>query len=111
MNDGTSTGPVDEARPGFFAARWHGRVPLSRLFWWDMAVVGTTVNIATTLAALGALAAKVPTGAALAIHFAAAPFNLFLFLAVWRTAEKTSPSLAWLAQLGAAAWLLLATII
>ena len=29
-----------EAGPGFFLARWRGLVPLDRLFWRDMAIVG-----------------------------------------------------------------------
>lgn len=107
MNDGVSTDTRRQARRSFFAARWHGDVPLSRLFWWDMAVVGTAINIATTIAALAVLAMKGSAAAALAVHLASLPYNLFLFLAVWRTAEKVAPSSAWLSQLGAAAWLLL----
>lgn len=111
MNDGVSTDIPHQTRRGFFAARWHGDVPLSRLFWWDMAVVGTAINIVTTIAALVVLAMQGSTAAALAVHLAALPYNLFLFLAVWRTAEKVTPSAAWLPQLGAAAWLLLAITI
>jgi hypothetical protein len=111
MNDGVSSELSDQTRRGFLAARWHGEIPLSRLFWWDMAVVGTAINILTTIAALAVLAMKGSTAAALIVHFAALPYNIFLFLAVWRTAEKVAPSSAWLAQLGAAAWLLLAIVI
>ncbi len=99
----------DPPKAGFLAARWRGEVPISRLFWWDMAVVGSAVNVVTTIAALVALGVKVSTPVALAIHLLALPYNLFLFLAVWRTAEKTTPKTAWIAQLGAAAWLILAT--
>jgi len=110
MNDRVSS-PSDQAGRGFFAARWRGDVSLSRLFWRDMVVVGTAVNMAATVAALAVLAMEGSTAAALAAHLAALPYSLFLFLAVWRTAEKTMPSSAWLAQLGAAAWLLLAVAI
>lgn len=111
MDDGASTAIPDKARQGFLAARWHGQVPLSRLLWWDVAVIGTLVNVATTFAALALLAMKGSTAAALAVHFSALPYNLFLLLAVWRTAEKTTPATAWLVQLGATAWLLLVVII
>ncbi|MGI6855349.1 hypothetical protein [Mesorhizobium sp. 1B3] len=111
MNDGVSSELSDQTPRGFFAARWHGNIPLSRLFWWDMVVVGTAINIATTVAALVVLAMKGSAAAALAVHLAALPYNFFLFLAVWRTAEKATPSSAWLPQLGAAAWLLLAIAI
>lgn len=111
MNDGISTTAPHQTQRGFFAARWHGDVPLSRLFWWDMAVVGTAINVLTTIAALIVLAMKGSTGTALAVHLAVLPYNLFLFLAVWRTSEKVRMSSAWAAQLGAAAWLLLAIVI
>lgn len=110
MNDRVSS-PSDQARRGFLAARWHGEVPLSQLFWRDMVVIGTAINMLTTVAALAVLAMKGSTGVALAVHLAALPYNFFLFLAVWRTAEKAVPSSAWLPQLGAAAWLLLAIAI
>jgi hypothetical protein len=51
---------------------------------------------------------KGTTAAALVVHLAALPYNVFLFVAIWRTAERATPSTAWLPQLGAAAWLLLA---
>lgn len=110
MNDSVSS-PSDHLRRGFFAARWHGDVPLSLLFWRDMVVVGTAINMLTTVAAIVVLAMGGSTAAALAVHLAALPYNLFLFLAVWRMAGKAAPSTAWLSQLGAAAWLLLAIAI
>lgn len=109
MSEGVSTEPSTNARQGFFAARWRGEVPLSKLFWRDLVLVGSAINVVTTIVALVVLGLKAPAEAALAVHFAALPYNLFLFLAVWRTAEKTRPAIAWIAQLGAAAWLLLAT--
>lgn len=84
---------------------------MSRLFWRDMVLAGSAINVATTIAALVALGLKAPTWAALVIHLAAFPYNLFLFLAVWRTAEKATPATASIAQMGAAAWLILATMI
>lgn len=99
------------AKAGFIAARWRGEVPLSGLFWRDMVLTGSAINVVTTIAALVVLGLKAPTWAALAVHFAAFPYNLFLFLAVWRTAEKATPATAWIAQSGAAAWLILATML
>jgi len=113
MSEGATAEPLDPgvAPAGFFAARWRGEVPLSRLFWRDMVVVGSAINTVTTIAALGVLGLKAPAAAALAVHFAPLPYNLFLFLAVWRTSEKARLATAWAAQLGAAAWLILATVI
>lgn len=111
MNDSVPNQLSDQARRGYFATRWHGNISLTRLFWWDMVMIGTILNMATTLVALGVLAMKGTTAAGLAVHFAAMPYNLFLFLAVWRTAEMAAPSRAWLAQLGAAGWLLLVLVV
>ena len=95
----------------FFAARWRGSVALERLFWRDLIIVGTAINIAATLAALGLLAAKAPLAAALAVHIAPLPYNLFLAFAVWRTAERRGGGLAFAYQLAAIAWLVIAILI
>ncbi len=100
-----------EARPGFFLARWRGLVPLDRLFWRDMLLVGTFISLAATALALLVLGAKGPAGAALLIHLAPTPYNLFLFLAVWRTASAQPGLLAGIAQVVAALWLLAATLL
>src|SRR3546814_17672836 len=36
----------------FIVARWRGEVPLLQALWWGMWLVGTTINLATSLAAL-----------------------------------------------------------
>lgn len=95
----------------FFLDRWRGTVPMQRLFWRDMVVVGTGINFATTIAALLALGFKAPTPVAMAIHFSALPYNIFLFVAVWRAASRLAPSNAWTAQICAALWLVAATLI
>ena len=100
-----------EARPGFFLARWRGLVPLDRLFWRDMVIVATGINLATAAAALALLGMKMPLALALAVHFVPLPYNLFLFLCVWRTAAAQPGPLASLAQIVAAIWLMLATVI
>ena len=44
-------------RPGlasghFFSHRWHGQVPVRLLFWRDMLVMGTAINLLATFGAL-----------------------------------------------------------
>lgn len=97
-------------RSGFFSARWRGLVPMQRLFLLDTIVVGTLVNIATTLAAVLLLGADVPEWLALAVHFSPLPYNFFLFLAVWRTSEINRVPLAWALQIMAAFWLIAVTV-
>jgi hypothetical protein len=100
---------TSEAKPGFFLARWRGLIPLDRLFWRDMALVGTGINLAASAAALAMLGVKMSLGAALAVHFLPVPYNVFLFLSVWRTAAAQPGALASVAQIAAATWLVLAT--
>jgi hypothetical protein len=86
---------------GFFARRWRGQVPLPRLFWLDMIGVATAVNLLASLAALILLAQKVDPRLAVALHFAPLPYNLFLFMAVWRSPQRSAwtsaMAIAWFA--------------
>jgi len=107
--DESGGGPASGGRlVRFFADRWNGDVPLGRLFWYDLLVVASAINVAATLASLGLLAAKVPLAAALGVHASPIPYNLFLAFAVWRTAERRGGGLALFYQLAAVAWLAVA---
>lgn len=112
-DDGAMTSP--RARPGqvsgFFRARWRGEVALTTLFWRDMVVVATAINVACTLGAVALLGAGLPLAVTLTLHFAPLPYNIFLFLAVWRTSGMIGGWLAQAASLAAAAWLAIATVI
>ncbi|MCZ8547265.1 hypothetical protein OOJ09_24005 [Mesorhizobium qingshengii] len=94
----------------FFRSRWLGQVPLDRLFWRDMVLVGTAISIASSVAALILLALKQPLEAVLAVHFAPVPYNIFLMSAVWRTAEKIGGTKASMMMPGAALWLILTIV-
>jgi hypothetical protein len=95
----------------FFAARWNGEIPLATLFWRDILVVGTGLNIAATLGAIALLGAKLPLAAALAVHFALTPYNLFLAFAGWRTAERRGGGAAFVWQMAAIIWLIAVLVI
>ncbi|MER8883852.1 hypothetical protein [Mesorhizobium sp. M0296] len=94
----------------FFRSRWFGGVPLDRLFWRDLVVVGTAINVASSVAALILLGLKLPLALVLAVHFAPVPYNIFLTFAVWRTAGKSSGVMASLMTLGATLWLILVVV-
>jgi hypothetical protein len=96
---------------GFFRSRWQGAVPLDRLFWYDLAAVGTAINIASSVAALILLGLKQPLALVLAVHFSPVPYNIFLTLAVWRTAEKSGGTKASMMMLGSALWLILTAVV
>ena len=90
----------------FFARRWRGEVALAVLFWRDMIVVGSAINLAASLLALILAAQGVALGIAVAIHFAPLPYNAFLFAAVDRSRQRTATITAF-----AAFWFVLAMLI
>ncbi|WP_245458621.1 MULTISPECIES: hypothetical protein [unclassified Mesorhizobium] len=110
--DPTGAAPVKTNRKaGFFRARWQQDVPGDRLFWRDMMMVGTAINIASSALALVLLGLKLPLGVVLAVHFAPVPYNIFLTLAVWRTAEKSAGAKASFMMLGSALWLIATVVV
>lgn len=88
-------------QPAFFAGRWQGRVPLRVLFWRDMLMVGSGLNLAAGFVVLMLIAQGVSLGLAVALHFLLLPYNLFLAMAVWRSPRGTGLTTAtaglWLA--------------
>ena len=95
----------------FFGSRWQGLVPLDRLFWRDLVVVGTAINVASSVVALILLGLKLPLAVVLAVHFVPVPYNIFLTLAVWRIAEKAGGAKASAMMLGSALWLILVVVV
>ncbi|WP_192182022.1 hypothetical protein [Mesorhizobium amorphae] len=96
---------------GFFRSRWQGLVPLDQLFWRDLVLVGTAINIALSVVALILLGMKLSLAVVLAVHFLPVPYNIFLTFAVWRTAEKSGGTKASLMMLGSALWLILVVVV
>lgn len=101
--------PASAGRPSNFKAfllsRLRGEVALETVFWRDMMLVGTGINVVATLAAMALLAFEIPTIVALLVFLAPLPWNLFLFSAVWRSAEKIKGTTALAAKIGATIWL------
>lgn len=91
---------------GFFTSRWRREVPLGRLIWLDMALMGSVLNVAAAVAGLMALGFKAGLPVSLAIMHAPLPYNIFLVAAIWRTADLSSPAAASSARTAAALWLL-----
>lgn len=91
---------------GFFAPRWRGQVPPAQLFWRDIVLVGSIVNVVMSFLALMLAAQGVATAIAVAVHLVPLPYNLFLCVALWRHPGRTG------VQSGAAfVWLALATLL
>ncbi|TGV12889.1 hypothetical protein EN816_18210 [Mesorhizobium sp. M8A.F.Ca.ET.173.01.1.1] len=90
----------------FFRTRWRGEAPLDRLFWRDMLLVGTLISVASSALALVLLGLKLPLWLVLMVHLLPVPYNIFLTIAVWRTAEKAGGFKAQLMMLGSVLWLI-----
>jgi hypothetical protein len=77
---------------------------LETVFWRDMLMVGTAINIIAGASAILLLVYKMPTAICLLVFFSPLPWNLFLFLSVWRSAENAKPPDALVAKIGAPLW-------
>lgn len=95
----------------FLSRRWNRRVPLATIFWRDMIVVASIVNVLAGALGLMLLGLKVGTVPSLVVLFAPLPYNAFLLASVWRTADLARPAIADAYRLGATLWFLAATII
>ena len=95
----------------YLARMWRGAIPLPQIFWRDMVVIGTLVNLATMALALLAAAQGASTAAAIAIFLSPLPYNLLLVAAVWASADRQRSEWSWPARLGALLWLGFAFII
>lgn len=82
--------PQARDAPGFVRLRWRGQVPLRTLFWRDMLIYGTTLNLLVSFAALMSAALGLPGAWAVVVHFAPTPWNAFLVTALWRTPGASS---------------------
>ena len=85
---------------------WRGDRPLARVFWNDMVVVGSLVNILATAAAMLLFVAGAPIALGVIAHFAPVPYNVLLFLAVWQSAARQPSWWSFPAQAGALVWLI-----
>lgn len=86
-------------------------MPLDRLFWRDMLLVGTAISLASSVLALVLLGLKLPLWLVLTVHFLPVPYNIFLTIAVWRTAEKAGGFQGQLMMLGSAFWLIATAVV
>lgn len=90
----------------FLQTRMSGEAPLVVVFWRDMLSVGTLINLAATLAAFALFAAEYPAWAGLTVNFLPLPWNIFLFVAVWRSAEREGGPPALTAKVVGILWFL-----
>ena len=95
----------------FFIRRWRRQTPLGLLFWRDMIVFGSALNLVAAFAGLMTLGFKADLLVAMLVFHAPLPYNFFIVGAIWRTADLVDAAKASSARLGAATWLVVMTII
>ena len=83
-----------------------GDVELGRVFWFDMLLVGTIVNLVAGAAALVIYANYASGWLALAVLLSPAPYNIGLCVSVWRSAAKSGSRWADVARFSALLWLI-----
>lgn len=113
-SQGQSGSAPAEARGGpirYLARLWRGEVRLGQVFWRDMVVVGTVLNLSAMALAFGAVALGASTAAGIAIFLAPVPYNAFLVTAVWRRGEVVRSEWVWPTRIGALLWFLLALLL
>jgi hypothetical protein len=96
---------------GYFGRLWRADLALAQVFWRDMIVVGTVVNLVAIGLAFLAVAFGASTATGIAIFLAPVPYNILLVAAVWRRAAVESSDQAWGARIGALLWFLLALLL
>jgi hypothetical protein len=89
----------------FVRCHWQGRVPLARVFWWNMLIVGTLVNLITGGTALAAHVAGAPFWLAALVFFLPLPLNVLLTVSVWRSSGQEAPGWGAFARATALVWL------
>lgn len=88
-----------------------GEVPLRQVFFHDMLLIGTMVNVATGLATLAAFALELPAWAGIAVFLSPQPYNLVLAISVWRSATHTAVRWGETAKVVAILWWVLMLVV
>ena len=81
---------------------WDGRVPLKQAFWQWAIVYGLLVNLVTSALFFGLIIYDVAPLLLIVAFILPVPFNLFVVVAVWRSADRYQGLKKW-ADLGRAA--------
>jgi len=101
------------ALPAQVGALWRGEGALGVVFWWHAMVVGTLVNVLTTFLFVALQAMYMSNIAGLAVFLLPVPYNIFVAVAVWRSADRYAgpPLRAQLARLVVSLWAIGASLI
>lgn len=103
---------MNRSRP-LIAQLWQGELALRRVFWDYAIIYGTLLNLATSFAAFGIIAAGWPLLLAIVVFVLPLPYNLLIVVGVWRSAARYRGPIIWakLARGAVVIWAILATAI
>jgi hypothetical protein len=91
---------ADHRLKTFITQRWQGRIGWRRLFWRDLLVVGTSLNLLMTGLALALLSQDVAIPWVLLAHLFPLPYNLLIVSSIWSAPQRPKivlvASLCWL---------------
>ena len=65
-------------RLSFLQALWRGDVPLGQAFWWYTVVVGSLLNLVTTILFMALVSLQAPAALSIAAFLLPVPYNLFI---------------------------------
>jgi hypothetical protein len=90
----------------YFSERWQARILFRDLFWRDLIVRGTLINLLITFVGLMVVAQGYPSSWAVVSQLLVVPYNLFLVVAVLRW-----PGVSASYKVSAGAWFVLASLV
>jgi hypothetical protein len=90
---------------------WRGERPLARVFWTDLIVIGTLINVLASVAAMLLFVSGAPIAIGVIVHFLPVPYNILLFMAVWQSAARETSLWSFPAQAVSLIWLILVIVV
>jgi len=90
---------------------WNGEESLARAFWEYTILYGTLANASVSIALFAAVAADAPAWVAVVLYVLTIPYNVFMTVAVWRSAQRYQGPAEWalLARIAVVVWALVAS--
>ena len=71
---------------GFIARLWRGEHDLHDTFWRYTIVIGLAINLATSAGFMVLITTGLPVAAAIVGYGLSVPYNIFILIALWRSA-------------------------
>ena len=88
---------------------WSGQVPLAVAFWHFAVLYGLLINVVASATFMALMAAEVSTAIGIVVNLLPVPYNIFMVVAVWRSAGAYEGPGQWAgwARIGVIVWMAL----